>query len=103
MGRRTIALLFVLAIDSVSRRAVLPAAAGAATAGLIVAVPALQAFARAESPGFGVIRDLHRLPRLGAATDDGKTIDAARYRGDGSLGIVIGNFANEMNGFDAAA
>lgn len=58
-----IALLFVLAIDYVSRRAVLPAAAGAATAGLIVAVPALQAFARAESPGFGVIRDLHRLPR----------------------------------------
>jgi len=59
-----IALLFVLAIDHASRRAVLPAAAAAASAGLIIAVPALQAFARAESPGFGVIRDLHRLPRV---------------------------------------
>ncbi|HUF25058.1 MAG TPA: hypothetical protein VMN81_13085 [Vicinamibacterales bacterium] len=59
-----IALLFVLPIDYVSPRAVLPAAAGAATAGLIIAVPALQAFADAESPGFGVIRDLHRLPRV---------------------------------------
>jgi hypothetical protein len=59
-----IALLVVLPIDSISRRAVLPAAAGAATAGLIVAVPALQAYAAAESPGFAVIRDLHRLPRV---------------------------------------
>ncbi|HEX6324131.1 MAG TPA: hypothetical protein VFZ36_10435 [Vicinamibacterales bacterium] len=59
-----IALLFVLPIEYISRRAVLPAAAGAATAGLLVAVPALHAFAGAESPGFGVIRDLHRLPRL---------------------------------------
>ena len=59
-----IALLFVLPIDYISRRAVLPIAAGAATAGLFIAVPALQAYAGAESPGFAVIRDLHRLPRV---------------------------------------
>ncbi len=59
-----IALLFVLPLEYVSRRAVLPIAAGVATAGLIVAVPALQMYARAESPGFALIRDLHRTPRV---------------------------------------
>jgi hypothetical protein len=58
------ALLFVIPFDYISHRAVLPAAAGAATAGLLIAVPALQAHASAESPGFALIRDLHRLPRV---------------------------------------
>lgn len=58
-----IALLFVIPFEYMSVRAVLPAAAGAATAGLLIAVPALQAHAAAESPGFALIRDLHRLPR----------------------------------------
>lgn len=59
-----LALLFVLPFEYLSARAVLPAAAGAATAGLVVAVPALQAHGSAESPGFALIRDLHRLPRV---------------------------------------
>ena len=59
-----LALLFVLPIEYISRRAVLPVAAGVATAGLIIALPALQEYARAESPGFAVIRDLHRTPRV---------------------------------------
>lgn len=59
-----LALLFVLPFEFVSLRAVLPAAAGAATAGLLVAVPALQAHGGADAPGFAIIRDLHRLPRV---------------------------------------
>lgn len=59
-----IALLFVLPFESLSLRVVLPAAAAAATAGLVIAVPALQAHGQAESPGFAIIRDLHRLPRV---------------------------------------
>jgi hypothetical protein len=58
------ALLFVVPFDYISHRAVLPAAAGVATAGLLIAIPALQAHAGAESPGFALIRDLHRLPRV---------------------------------------
>lgn len=59
-----IALLFVLPFERLATRLVLPAAAGAAIAGLAIAIPALQAYAGAESPGFAVIRDLHRLPRV---------------------------------------
>jgi hypothetical protein len=59
-----IGLLFVVPFAYVSARLMLPAAAGAATAGLFIAMPALHAYARSESPGFGVIRDLHRLPRV---------------------------------------
>lgn len=58
-----IALLFVVPFEYVSARAVLPAAAGAATAGLLIAVPAVRAFADTEGPGFALIRDLHRTPR----------------------------------------
>nr|MDQ3071536.1 hypothetical protein [Acidobacteriota bacterium] len=60
-----IAMFFVVPFHYLSQRAVLPAAAGAATAGLIVAVPALHAYRQTESPGLGIIRALHRLPRTG--------------------------------------
>ena len=60
-----IALLFVLPIDWVSRKAVLPLAAAAAAASLTIAVPALHDYASADSPGFAVLRDLHQLPRTG--------------------------------------
>lgn len=57
-------LLFVVPFAYVSTRSVLPAAAGAATAGLFVVMPAMQAYASGESPGIALIRDLHRLPRV---------------------------------------
>lgn len=58
-----IALLCVIPLEYVSSRAVLPFAAGVAAGGLFFAVPALTEFTRADSPGFAVIRDLHRMPR----------------------------------------
>lgn len=58
-----LALLSVIPLDYVSSRAVLPFAAGVAAGGLFVALPALAEFSRADSPGFAVIRDLHRMPR----------------------------------------
>ena len=57
------ALLAVVPLDYVSKRAVLPFAAGVAAAGLAMAIPAQLAFTRGESPGFAVIRDLYRMPR----------------------------------------
>ena len=59
-----IALLFVIPFAYASSRAVLPAAAGIATAGLAVVWPAMQAYASDESPGFAVIGDLHQVPRV---------------------------------------
>lgn len=59
-----LALLFAVPFAYVSARSVLPAAAGVATAGLFVAMPAAHAYASGESPGIALIRDLHRLPRV---------------------------------------
>ena len=59
-----IAMLFIVPFAYVSTRAVLPAAAGAAAAGLFIVMPATQTYAAAESPGIALVRDLHRLPRV---------------------------------------
>ncbi|MDQ3170796.1 MAG: hypothetical protein M3Q55_11715 [Acidobacteriota bacterium] len=59
-----IAMLFVVPFAYLSTRAVLPAAAGAATAGLFIVFPAMQTYAYSESPGVALVRELHRLPRV---------------------------------------
>lgn len=59
-----IGMLFVVPFAYVSVRAVLPAAAGAAIAGLVIVMPAMQTYAASESPGVALVRDLHRLPRV---------------------------------------
>lgn len=78
-----IAMLSVIPLDYLWSRSVLPFAAGVAAVGLVIAVPALQAFARAESPGFAVIRDLHRMPRTNdtvLAMHHGIEADLERHR-----------------------
>jgi len=66
---------------------------------LIVANDTVQNFVFTNA-GNGTFREIGRFSGL-AFDANGQTrgamgIDAAQYRNDGALGVVIGNFANEM-------